>query len=645
MCGIGVILGEIPAEKVEISLRAMLDAQRHRGPDDCGSVVVRTTQAVLGLGTRRLAIQDLSPLGHQPMRNEDTGDLLVYNGEIYNAPRLKATLESEGYRFRGHSDTEVLLRAYEHWGIDCLDRLRGMFAFAVWDAGRCRLIVARDHLGIKPLYYASNEHGFVCASEIRALVRSGLVSSEIDRRALAGYLAYGGVQEPFTILENLYSLPRGSWREMDCTGKFLAEGKYWRFPSAEHSTDERSSPGIAEEGRALLQESVHRHLLSDVRLGVFLSSGLDSTAVLGLSQNKSGIGPIDAFTVTFPDRPQYSESEQARDTATRFGAFFQECEVSDSTAVSWIADALHAMDQPSMDGFNTYIVARAVRERGIVVALSGLGADEIFGGYDIFRRVPRTYDAMSWLSPLPVSIRIAAARFATVFANRVAKHKAIEIAGSDPGLIGLYFHYRRLVSNVGLRMLGFDAGELGLSQDFQVKDLRYEDSYVPTDHVESVGRLDASFYLQNILLRDSDVFGMANSLEIRVPFLDRDLVEWAFRVPGKVLLPRRAPLKHLLRKICVDVYDKTQLQQQKRGFTLPFPDWMMGPLRELVEENIRFLRGSGLVNPEGIDNLQRLFRDEPRGPMWSRIWALTSLGHWLRTSAATRSIETATYSA
>ena len=634
MCGIAAILGELPADRVELSLRAMLDAQVHRGPDDVGWVVIAAGQSVLGLGNRRLAIQDVSPLGHQPMRNEDTGDLLVYNGEIYNAPQLKASLNSEGYRFRGHSDTEILLRAYEHWGIDCLDRLRGMFAFVIWDARRSRLVIARDHLGIKPLYYSCNDHYFACASEVRALVQSGLVSSEIDRRALAGYLAYGGVQEPLTIFEGVFSLPRGSWKELDSSGKVLAESRYWRFPPVQQSIHERSLPALVEEGRALLQQSVRRHLLSDVRLGIFLSSGLDSTAILGLSGDQNRLQPLDAFTVSFPDQPQRDERVLAGAAAARFGASFHECPVSDSTTLSWIRDALECMDQPSMDGFNTYVVARAIRERGIVVALSGLGGDEVFGGYNLFRRVPRTYDMMSWLSLLPRSTRVTAARLATVLRNRVARHKAKEIATADPGLIGMYFHYRRLISDLGLGMFGLDAKSLGLSEDFQIRELRYEDCYVPADHVDSVGRLDTTFYLQNILLRDSDVFGMANSLEIRVPFLDRDLVEWAFRLPGDVLLPRRAPLKYLLRKICADLYTKSQAHQPKRGFVLPFGAWLLGPLREMMEENLRFLGGSGLLDPAGIENVRKLFREEPDGPAWSRVWALVTLGQWLKTRTA-----------
>lgn len=638
MCGIAAILGAIPPDQVEASLRAMVDAQLHRGPDEGGWVVVPMAGSVLGLGNRRLAIQDISPLGHQPMYNQDTGDLLVYNGEIYNAPQLKDVLETEGYRFRGHSDTEILLRAYEHWGIQCLNRLRGMFAFAVWDARRSRLVIARDHLGIKPLYYSCNENGFVCASELRALMQSGLVSSDIDRRALAGYLAYGSVQEPFTICENVYSLPRGSWREMDCTGKVLAEGKYWRFPPVQQSIREHSLLSILEEGRALLQESVRRHLLSDVRLGIFLSSGLDSTAILGLSQDQNRVEPVDAFTITFPDMPRYDERETACATAVRFKARFHEYPITDTVAQNWIRDALEHMDQPSMDGFNTYLVARAVREQGIVVALSGLGGDEMFGGYDLFRRVPRTYDAMSWLSPLPPAICRTLARFATISTSQVARRKAIEIVTTDPGLIGTYFHYRRLIANSDLQMLGLDAKTLDLSEDFQARALRYEDCYVPADHVASVGRLDASFYLQNTLLRDSDVFGMANSIEIRVPFLDRDIVEWAFRLPGDVLLPKNMPLKYLLRKTCADLYTKSQIKAKKRGFTMPLGAWMLGPLRDTQDEGLDLLRRSALLDLAGIETLCNMFRQEPHGPAWSRVWALVTLGHWLKERVADRRV-------
>jgi len=630
MCGIAAVLGDLPSDQIEMSLRAMLGAQFHRGPDDGGSVVISTGGAVLGLGNRRLAIQDISPLGHQPMHNEDTGDILVYNGELYNAPQLKDSLHSAGYRFRGHSDTEVLLRSYQKWGIDCLDRLRGMFAFAIWDARRSRLVIARDHFGIKPLYYACGNRYFACTSEVQALTKSGLIHSDISRRALAGYLAYGGVQEPLTILANVFALPRGSWKEFDPFGKEVAEGNYWRFPPLQRSAEAQPLPKIIEEGRGLLQQSVKRHLLSDVRLGVFLSGGLDSTAILGLARDTDQANSLEAFTVSFPDRREDDEHKVARATASRFGARFHECQVSDSTALTWIREALGCIDQPSMDGFNTYIVSRAVRAQGIVVALSGLGGDEVFGGYNLFRRVPRTYDMMSWLNPLPLSMRIAASRLGTAFANQIARHKIKELVAADPGLIGIYFHYRRLLSDFNLGSLGLNPKDLDLSEDFQLPELRYQDCYLPGEHVASVGRLDASFYLQNILLRDSDVFGMANSLEIRVPFLDRDLAEWAFSLPGTLLLPRKAPSKYLLRKICADLYTKTQLKQPKRGFALPFSAWLQGPLRELMEVNLRFLCSTGILDPAGINLVRKLFDTEPNGPAWSRVWALVTLGSWLQ---------------
>src|SRR6267154_1344761 len=274
MCGIAGIVGALSSHQVNGAVRAMLDAQFHRGPDDGGSTVISVGGGTVGLGNRRLAIQDLSPLGHQPMVNEATGDILVYNGEIYNAPALRDLLKTDGFQFRGHSDTEVLLRAYERWGIECLKRLRGMFAFALWDVRHSRLVIARDPMGIKPLYYAEKKDDwFVCASEVRALLQSDLLDSRIDRRALAGYLAYGAVQEPLAIYEGIFSLPRGCWQERDEHGTLVAGGRYWQFPLPEQSQRECRLKDVVDEGRGILQESVRRHLLSDVRVGLFLSSG------------------------------------------------------------------------------------------------------------------------------------------------------------------------------------------------------------------------------------------------------------------------------------------------------------------------------------------------------------------------------------
>jgi asparagine synthase (glutamine-hydrolysing) len=629
MCGIAALLGRHQPECAAAIVRSMNDVQAHRGPDDQGAVVLQVGDGVVGLGNRRLAILDLSPLGHQPMHNPDTGDVLVYNGEIYNSPELRRELQQAGFIFRGHSDTEVLLRAYQHWGVDCLPRLRGMFAFAMWDARRMRLLIARDHLGIKPLYYAVREgEWFVCASELRSLMSSGLVAPVICQRALAGYLAYGAVQEPLTLYQGAFVLPRASWKEFDQLGRLTAQGTYWKFPQANHERNARVEE-IAEEGRALLQQSVRRHLLSDVRVGIFLSSGLDSTAVLGVArQFQNATDHLHAFTVSFSDDPVYDEAAIARVTAARFGVQYHEYPVEESTALQWIRDGLGCMDQPSMDGFNTYIVARAVHEQGIIVALSGMGGDELFAGYSSFRRVPRLYHAMSWIASLPPSWRAALARNLALPMNSVVRSKAADIAAAGPDLLAIYFQMRRLLPDHSLAALGLDPLQIGLAPTFQVPELSCDGWASASDPVASVSRLESAFYLQNVLLRDSDVFGMAASLEIRVPLLDLDLVDWALRLPGDILLPKGAPSKHLLRTMCSDLYTPSQKKQGKRGFMPPIGLWLLGPLRETMEESLRSLKDSGLIDPAGIAPITRTFLREPRSPVWSRVWAMVTLGHW-----------------
>jgi asparagine synthase (glutamine-hydrolysing) len=629
MCGIAALLGKHKPECAAAIMRTMNDFQAHRGPDDQGAVVLQVGDGIVGLGNRRLAILDLSPLGHQPMHNPDTGDVLVYNGEIYNSPELRRELQQAGFTFRGHSDTEVLLRAYQHWGVDCLRRLRGMFAFAMWDARRSRLLIARDHLGIKPLYYAAREGAwFVCASEVRALMSSGLVPPAVSQRALAGYLAYGAVQEPLTLYEGVFTLPRGSWKEFDALGRMTAQGTYWQFPRPEGAR-KRAPQEVVEEGRALLQQSVRRHLLSDVRVGIFLSSGLDSTAVLGSAKQFQGATEhLHAFTVSFSDDPVYDEAAIARVTAARFGVQYHEYPVEESTALQWVRDGLAAMDQPSMDGFNTYMVARAVHEQGISVALSGMGGDELFAGYNSFRRVPRLYRALSRLAALPPSWRAAIARNLSLPMNSVVRSKAADIATAGPDFLAIYFHTRRLLSDQSLARLGLNPSELELSAGYQVPELSCDDWVVASDPVTSVARLESAFYLQNVLLRDTDVFGMAASLEIRVPLLDLDLVDWALRLPSEVLLPKGARSKQVLRSMCAGFFTPAQLEQGKRGFMPPIGLWLRGPLRDTMEESLCSLKNSGLIDPGGIAPVVQTFLREPRSPAWSRVWAMVTLGHW-----------------
>ena len=369
-----------------------------------------------------------------------------------------------------------------------------MFAFALWDARRSRLLIARDHLGIKPLYYAAREgEWFVCASEVRGLMSSGLVPAAVSQRALAGYLAYGAVQEPLTLFEGVLTLPRGAWKEFDSLGRSTAQGTYWQFPRPDGER-QRSLEEVAEEGRALLEQSVRRHLLSDVRVGIFLSSGLDSTAVLGIARRfQSTTDHLNAFTVSFSDDPVYDEAAIARITAARFGVQYHEYPVEESTALAWMRDALAAIDQPSMDGFNTYMVARAVHEQGISVALSGMGGDELFAGYNSFRRVPRLHRAMSWMASMPPRWRAALARNLALSMNSVVRSKAADIATAGPDFLAIYFHTRRLLSDHGLARLGLGSAELDLTPNYQVPELSCDGWVAASDPVASVARLERPF--------------------------------------------------------------------------------------------------------------------------------------------------------
>lgn len=300
------------------------------------------------------------------------------------------------------------------------------------------------------------------------------------------------------------------------------------------------------------------------------------------------------------------------------------------TVTAWVQQGLECMDQPAMDGLNTYIVSRAVREHGIKVALSGQGGDEVFGGYRSFRGVPRWHRRMSWLRSLTPEWRSALVRIPTILLDAVIQEKAQDIANTGPDLLGLYFHYRRLLSDDDLARLGLTASALDLSPSFHCPTQDGQRYLIPQDPIASVGRLETIFYLGNTLLRDGDVFGMANSLEIRVPFLDRDLVEWAFRLPGDVLLPPGTPNKFLLREMCAAFYTPSQTQQPKRGFALPFPSWLLGPLREVMEDRLRSLKGLGVLASGGIERLRAVFLREPKSAAWSRVWALVALGHWLQ---------------
>ena len=641
MCGIAGCWAEEP-RIAEANVKRMLVAQAHRGPDDEGLVSLPSACGALVFGHRRLSILDLSPAGHQPMENPATGDWIVFNGEIYNFPELRKELEGDGVQFRSNCDTEVILHAFARWNTDAFDRLHGMFALGLFDRRRQRLILARDPLGIKPLYYAWGGApgipgcGLLFASELRAM-EAAAPDAGIDRRAWAGVMAFGAVAAPLSMLEGVRVLSPGAWAsiEFDQWGQpghhvrmvGVREQRYWDFPAPR--TDLGYDECAEEEVAGLLRTAVRSHLMSDVPIGVFLSSGLDSTAIASAAAEARD-GDIDTFTVALGDDPKMDESPIAQRTAEAIGARYHHIALGEAEVRRLTQQWLDSLDQPSVDGLNTYIISRAVRERGIVVALSGLGGDELFGGYPSFREVPRLARlarATAWI-PRGTRRAIAGCLWSTAVQGR--REKAMNLAAAGSSLSALYFGRRRLLSDRQMHALGLHAADLGLNDDFLPPHCDCLLDADEHDPVSAVGVMESRFYMGNMLLRDADVFGMAHGLEIRVPMLDRRLIDFVYSLPGRLRRPHGGVSKPLLARALPPHIPAGLPRLKKRGFALPQARWMAGPLRELFEDLLNVTRQSGLVHPAGVTKIWDDFLKDQTGPTWSRAWLLGVLGAWLR---------------
>ena len=368
------------------------------------------------------------------------------------------------------------------------------------------------------------------------------------------------------------------------------------------------------------------HLQSDVPLGVFLSSGIDSSAIAGIAQARHS-EQVHAFTVSFPDDGDYDETTIASEVATRNGFSHKTFPIDHATALKWAQDGLAAMDQPAADGLNTFMVSRAARESGLTVALSGLGGDEMFGGYASFEKIPGWLKGMRVAGRLPRRMRTLAAAIASARRDPAASAKAHDLAVTNGTVTDLYLAFRRNLSNKDMEDLGSTADGLEantfLSRDHDLPD------EVSDDAIATVSRLESAFYLRNTLLRDSDVFGMANSLEIRVPFLHKPLVEWSLKTPGHSLLPNGRADKALLRTMAAPYLVPAQTEQAKKGFVLPLGPWTRGPLKQLVNDSLDSLKASGLVDAKGVDAVsKRLGGSDQPGPSF-RLWSLVALGVWV----------------
>src|SRR5713226_1684811 len=647
VCGIcGVAFASRSAD-ADSRVRAMTAAMRHRGPDEEGFLAGDARAPGLALGMRRLSIIDLAG-GHQPIWNETKDVAVIFNGELYNYRDLRERLALCGHRFATQSDTEVLVHAWEEWGEDSLTELQGMFAFALLDlreryATAPILFLARDPLGIKPLYYTQTPEGFAFASEVRALLASGVVSKRLSQDAVTAYLLFGGVSEPVTLLEGMFSLPPGHRMLLHVPERRRTpRARPWWDPAVSPAAREPRKPrdfsSAAKKLRPLLEDAVRAHLIADVPVGLFLSSGLDSGAVAALAaQARSG---IESFTVTFPGTA-FDEAELARLAASRFKTKHTEVPLSGDSILARLDEALGALDQPTMDGINTYFVSWAAKQVGLKVALSGLGGDELFAGYQTFADTPRLSRLIRWAWFVPAPVRRITAPLVAALARRQGAPDAarkVSAAWVHPDALPHPYFFARTLFPPGqlermieprFRPSTVGADGVTLEPTWVGWLGRTADEARKLEPVAGISWLEMRTHMASTLLRDTDSVSMAQSLEVRVPLLDTPVVEFAGALPDRARCSAEVQ-KALLVEALGDLLPQEILAQKKRTFTLPWEEWLRGPLRGRVEASFAdpapslaaYLRAGGV---------RSIWTDFLAGKTtWSRPWSLYVLHEWCR---------------
>jgi len=625
----------------------MTAAMRHRGPDEDGFLIGDTRAPGLALGMRRLSIIDIAG-GQQPVWNETRDVAVIFNGELYNYRELRERLALCGHRFATQSDTEILVHAWEEWGEDALNELQGMFAFALLDLrGRYAtvpiLFLARDPLGIKPLYYTQTPDGFAFASEVRALLASGAVPKQLSQDALTSYLLFGSVSEPVTLLEGVFSLPPGHRMLLHVPERRRTpRARPWwdraQSPAARDTRKPRDLSSAARQLRTLLEAAVRKHLIADVPVGLFLSSGLDSGAIAALAaQNKAG---IQSFTLTFPGTP-FDEAELARTVANHYKTKHTEVPLTGDAILSRIDEAVAGLDQPTMDGINSYFVSWAAKEVGLKVALSGLGGDELFAGYQTFADTPRLSRLIrsAWFVPGVVR-RLTAPMVASLIWRQKtpdASRKAASAWAHPDALPHPYFFTRALfppgqlerIIEPRFRPSTISADGVTLEPTWLGWLERTADEARKLEPVAGVSWLEMRTYMASTLLRDTDSVSMAQSLEVRVPLLDTLVVEFAESLPDAARW-RPGTQKALLVEALGDLLPREILAQRKRTFTLPWEEWLRGPLRARVEASFASPAAAlaPLLRPGGLHSVWSDFLAGKTS--WSRPWSLYVLNEWCR---------------
>jgi asparagine synthase (glutamine-hydrolysing) len=644
---------EFRNEELKAAVERMNAALRHRGPDDQGIVELRDCanaefEVRMCLGNTRLAIIDTSDAGHQPMHDPETGNWITYNGETYNFQELRREIGDEFGPWRSHTDTEVVLRAYRKWGVEAFGKLRGMFALAIWDVQKAQLVLARDPFGIKPLYYfvkdgsgvnngnwllpPESADSLVFASEVRALFASGLVPRELSSEGVASFLEYGSVQSPRTIIAGVRSLMPGQCLRVSAAHSDQLEicvSQFASFAEAPGHQNGQNKPKSRDEAvgllRAQVEESVRLHLVSDVPVGVFLSGGMDSSALVALMSRVSKDRPK-TFSVVF-EEAGFTEAAHSRLVAQRFQTDHCEVHLNDGRLLAMLPQAIASLDQPTIDGINTYVVSKSVKEAGVTLALSGLGADELFAGYPSFRRAARMHSLSDVGRHLLGSFSGAGK---ILFAGSARRRKFWQLVSSAGTPQDVYRITRQLFADNEISSL------TGSSH-------HTVNSVMPAngteDVINAVSELELQGYMANTLLRDTDSMSMAHSLEVRVPFVDTAVASYVLPLPGewKVNGENGKLPKPLLADALRDLLPKDFLMRPKMGFTLPFQKWMQSTLCDDISgvfEDGKQMSSANL-NSADVVNVWQKFLRSPESVGWSRPWALYVLAKWCACNAVT----------
>jgi len=497
-----------------------------------------------------------------------------------------------------------------------------MFAFALWDSHEEKLWIARDRVGIKPLYYAMHEQSVVFASELRAILETEVVERKLSKKSLIEYLRYQTVHAPNTLIDGIKMLMPGNYMMLG-SGEIQIK-EYWKPWQKLHFDQDPIK--IQKNIREKLVASVERRMIADVPVGAFLSGGIDSSLLVGIMAEKLG-KKVDTFNVSF-DESAFSEANYAAQVARKFGTNHHEIKLKPSDFLAALPDALDAIDHPSGDGPNTWIVSRETKKMGITVALSGLGGDELFAGYDVFTRIPSIAE-QNWMVSFPKPMRALAGRAYHLYKGTMASSKAKEIFTLDYfDLEHLYPVFRTIFQDRQLSKLMFD----GRITKNEVKQMVYEleqyQEFAMLPTLSRIGVVEMSTYMQNVLLRDTDQMSMAHALEVRVPFLDHELIEYVMQVPDVVKYPHTA--KKLLVDSFAELLPSEIIDRPKMGFVLPWAEWMKSDLKLFCEERLDLLKQHEAFSAPGINSLWSSFLNDSKMVTWSRVWPLVALSDWMQ---------------